>query len=158
RRDHAFLGHVFQKLLLNFTWWVNRKDAEGKNLFGGGFLGLDNIGPFDRSHLPVAGALEQSDGTAWMAQYCLAMLVIARELAQHDRAYEGLVTKFLEHFAEISAAMTRSGLWDEQDGFFYDRLVGATPDGGPLVMRYRSIVGAIPALATVALGAGLGSG
>ena len=113
RRDRAFLAHVFQKLLLNFTWWVNRKDAEGNNLFGGGFLGLDNIGPFDRSHLPVAGTLEQSDGTAWMAQYCLAMLAIAVELARDDRAYEGLVTKFLEHFVEISAAMTRSGLWDE---------------------------------------------
>ncbi|HVG97674.1 MAG TPA: glucosidase, partial [Chloroflexota bacterium] len=149
RRDRAFLGHVFQKLLLNFTWWVNRKDAEGNNLFGGGFLGLDNIGPFDRSHLPVAGSLEQSDGTAWMAQYCLAMLMMARELAQHDRAYDGLVTKFLEHFAEISAAMTRSGLWDEADGFFYDRLVGATGSGEPMVLRYKSIVGAIPTLATV---------
>jgi hypothetical protein len=146
------LEHVFQKLLLNFTWWVNRKDAEGNNLFGGGFLGLDNIGPFDRSHLPVQGVLEQSDGTAWMAQYCLAMLAIAVELAREDPAYDGLVTKFLEHFVGISEAMNRSGLWDETDGFFYDRLVGASAQ--PLVMRYRSIVGVIPVLAALSIDGG----
>ena len=146
-RDREFLAHVFQKLLLNFTWWVNRKDAESNDLFEGGFLGLDNIGPFDRSHLPVDGVLEQSDGTAWMAQYCLAMLAIALELAREDRSYEGLVTKFLEHFVQISRAMNRSGLWDESDGFFYDRLVGAGSD--PIELRYKSIVGVIPALAAL---------
>ena len=148
RRDKEFLAHVFHKLLLNFTWWVNRVDAEGSNLFEGGFLGLDNVSPFDRSHLPVDGLLEQSDATAWMAGYCLAMLAIALELSRDDRAYDGLVTKFVEHFTTIVKAMNREGLWDETDGFFYDRL--RSTDGAEHVLRYRSLVGVIPVLAVLA--------
>jgi len=148
RRDRAFLAHVFHKLLLNFTWWVNRVDAEGTNVFEGGFLGLDNISPFDRSNMPVDGLLEQSDATAWMAGYCLAMLTIALELARDDRAYDGLVTKFVEHFTTIVTAMNREGLWDEQDGFFYDKL--RTSDGDEHVLRYQSLVGVIPLLAAIA--------
>jgi hypothetical protein len=151
-RDHAFLKRIFHKLLINFTWWVNRQDAEGNNLFEGGFLGLDNIGPFDRSHMPVAGTLEQSDGTAWMASYCLAMLGIAAELARADPSYDTLMTKFIEHFAQIANAMNEQGLWDEGDGFFYDRLV--TPDGEAIPMRYRSIVGVMPVLASIGLATG----
>src|SRR5262249_45202821 len=147
RRDRDFLAHVFHKLLLNFTWWVNREDADGSNLFEGGFLGLDNISPFDRSNMPVDGLLEQSDATAWMAGYCLAMLAIALELAREDRAYDGLVTKFVEHFTTIVRAMNREGLWDEQDGFFYDRL--RTSDGSEHVLRYQSLVGVIPLLAAL---------
>ena len=124
--DFEFLARVFHKLLINFTWWVNRKDALGDNIFEGGFLGLDNIGPFDRSAmLPGGGVLEQSDGTAWMAKFCLNMLEMALRLANHDRAYEDVALKFFEHFASIAAAM--SELWDEEDGFFYDRL--RMPDG-----------------------------
>ena len=120
-RDFNFLERVFQKLLINFTWWVNRKDALGDNVFEGGFLGLDNIGAFDRSTpLPGGCVLEQSDGTAWMAKYCLNMLEIALRLANQDRAYEDVALKFFEHFASIASAM--SGMWDEQDGFFYDRI------------------------------------
>src|SRR5439155_9091252 len=123
-RDRDFLEGVFQKLLLNFTWWVNRKDAQGKNLFAGGFLGLDNIGVFDRSKpLPDGGSLRQADGTAWMAFYCLTMLAIALELARDgDRiypAYEDMASKFLEHFVQIADAMNTlggAGLWDEEDG------------------------------------------
>ena len=132
--DRAFLERVFHKLLLNFTWWVNRKDAEGKNIFQGGFLGLDNIGVFDRSApLPTGGHIEQSDGTSWMAMYCLNMLAIALELAQEDPAYEDVASKFWEHFLYIAArdepswATTSMALWDEEDGFFYDVL--HLPDG-----------------------------
>ena len=107
--DYDFLERVFHKLLLNFTWWVNRKDAEGNNLFEGGFLGLDNIGPFDRSALPVGGVLEQSDGTAWMAMYCQNLLELALLLAQHDPTYEDMATKFFEHFALIAVGDERQG-------------------------------------------------
>jgi hypothetical protein len=144
-RDREFLVQIFHKLMLNFTWWVNRVDAEGSNLFEGGFLGLDNISPFDRSNMPVDGVLEQSDGTAWMAGYCLAMLSIALELSRADRAYNGVVTKFAEHFATIVQAMNKEGLWDAEDAFFYDRL--RSPDGEEHVLRYRSLVGVIPLLA-----------
>jgi hypothetical protein len=144
-RDTQFLERIFHKLLINFTWWVNQVDEEGNNLFEGGFLGLDNIGPFDRSHMPVAGVLEQSDGTGWMAFYALAMLRIAVELGRTNPTYDVMVTKFLEHFVAISLAMNEQGLWDDQDGFFYDRLV--VPGSDPIVMRYRSIVGVLPSLA-----------
>ena len=144
-RDRLFLERVFQKLLINFTWWVNRKDVEGNHLFEGGFLGLDNIGLFDRSRpLPAGGTLEQADGTAWMAFYCGTMLSIALELAHEDPAYEYVASKFFEHFVAISDAMNRlggSGLWDEQDGFYYDLLhVG----GSQIPLRVRSMVGLIP--------------
>jgi hypothetical protein len=148
RRDRTFLAQVFHKLLLNFTWWVNRVDAEGSNLFEGGFLGLDNISPFDRSNMPSDMRLEQSDATAWMAGYCLAMLTIALELADEDRAYDGLVTKFVEHFTTIVRAMNGGGLWDADDGFFYDRL--RTSDGLQHILRYQSLVGVIPLLAAIA--------
>jgi hypothetical protein len=144
--DLAFLERVFHKLLINFTWWVNRKDAAGDNLFEGGFLGLDNIGPFDRSAMPVGGRLEQSDATGWMAAYCLWMLEIAVLLAEHNPAYEDVATKFFEHFAAISTAMNEQGLWDDADGFFYDRLV--TPDGEEVPLRVRSMVGLVPILAS----------
>jgi hypothetical protein len=147
-RDRAFLSRVFQKLLLNFTWWVNRKDSEGRNLFGGGFLGLDNIGVFDRSQpLPTGGSLQQADGTAWMAFYCGTMLAMALELAREDPAGEDMATKFFEHFIAIADAMNRlggSGLWCDQDGFYYDQLLtqdGVTP------LRVRSLVGLVPLLA-----------
>ncbi|MEV0130277.1 glucosidase [Dactylosporangium sp. NPDC050688] len=149
RRDTAFLMRVFSKLVLNFTWWVNREDAEGRNLFQGGFLGLDNIGPIDRSHLPPGYRLEQSDATAWMAFYCLNLLEMARELAKHDPALDDLVVKFLEHFALISEAMRTNDLWDEQDGFYYDVLRAA--DGSSMPLRVRSMVGVIPLFATKAL-------
>jgi hypothetical protein len=148
-RDFEFLARVFHKLLLNFTWWVNRKDALGDNVFEGGFLGLDNIGPFDRSAmLPSGEILEQSDGTAWMAKYCLNLLEMALRLAHHDRAYEDVAIKFFEHFAAIATAMDE--LWDEQDGFFYDRL--RRPDGSTLPLRARSMVGLLPIFAAVELG------
>ena len=125
-RDTAFLESGFQKLMLNFTWWVNRKDAEGNNLFTGGFLGLDNIGVFDCSKpLPSGGILQQADGTAWMGFYCLTMLAMALELAQSNPAYEDLASKFFEHFIGITDAMNSlggTGLWDEEDGFYYDQL------------------------------------
>ncbi|HEY7281497.1 MAG TPA: glucosidase, partial [Actinomycetota bacterium] len=148
-RDREFLERIFHKLLINFTWWVNRVDAEGNNLFEGGFLGLDNIGPFDRSHLPVQGELEQSDGTAWMAFYSLAMLTIAVELARDNRAYDVVITKFLEHFVSISRAMNEQGLWDQEEGFFFDRL--SVPGRAPIELRYRSILGVLPLLAGVGL-------
>jgi hypothetical protein len=149
-RDHAFLARVLHKLLLNFTWWVNRKDDDGNNVFSGGFLGLDNIGPLDRSaQLPEGGQLEQSDGTAWMAMYCLNLLEISLVLARHDRIYEDLATKFLEHFTYIAAAMNDQGLWDEDDGFYYDVLL---VDGQRLPLRVHSMVGLIPLLATTTLG------
>ena len=126
--DVVFLERIFQKLLLNFTWWVNRKDREGRNVFEGGFLGLDNIGVFDRNvQLPNGGFLEQADGTAWMLFYCLSMLEIAVELATESPAYEDMVVKFAEHFVWIATAMMRrsdqrESMWDEEDGFFYDVL------------------------------------
>ncbi|MGH7819072.1 MAG: MGH1-like glycoside hydrolase domain-containing protein, partial [Candidatus Binatia bacterium] len=123
KADLAFLERVFHKLLLNFTWWVNRKDAEGKNIFQGGFLGLDNIGVFDRSReLPTGGHIEQSDGTSWMGMYCLNLLAIALELARHNSSYEDVASKFFEHFIYIAHAMNTLNLWDEDDGFFYDVL------------------------------------
>ena len=150
--DFDFLARAFQKLLINFTWWVNRKDALGDNIFEGGFLGLDNIGPFDRSAtLPAGDLLEQSDGTAWMAKYCLNMLEMALRLANHDSAYEDVALKFFEHFASIASAMGE--LWDEQDGFFYDRL--RKPDGTELTIRSRSMVGLLPIFAAVEVQASL---
>ena len=147
-RDHEFLARVFQKLLLNFTWWVNRKDSAGNNLFEGGFLGLDNIGPLDRSHLPVGGTLQQSDSTGWMAFYALVMGIIAAALTRSGRRPDvDLQLKFLEHFAGISGAFEYQGLWDETDGLLYDRLV--TPDGTPVPVKVRSMVGIIPALAAI---------
>ncbi|PYV40577.1 MAG: glucosidase, partial [Acidobacteria bacterium] len=151
-RDRLFLARVFQKLLLNFTWWVNRKDAEGNNLFAGGFLGLDNVGVFDRSKpLPTGGYLEQADGTAWMAFYCATMLSMALELAREDVAYEDMASKFFEHFVAIADAMNRlggTGLWDEQDGFYYDQLM---LDGRYIPLRIRSMVGLIPLFAVEVL-------
>ena len=135
RGDRRFLARVFHKLLLNFTWWVNRKDPEGQNVFQGGFLGLDNIGVFDRNTvLPSGGHIEQSDGTSWMAMYSLDMLAIALELADEDPVYEDVASKFWEHFIFIARAMNHMGddglsLWDEQDGFFYDCLHTATASG-----------------------------
>src|ERR1700756_4988459 len=153
--DRAFLERVFHKLLLNFTWWVNRKDADGMNIFQGGFLGLDNIGVFDRSApLPTGGYIEQSDGTSWMAMYTLNLLAIALELAREDPAYEDVASKFWEHFIYIAHAMTHRGndgvgLWDEMDGFFYDVL--RFPDGRKYPMRIRSMVGLIPLFAVETL-------
>jgi len=151
RRDRDFLLQIFTKLLLNFSWWVNRKDADGSNLFEGGFLGLDNIGLFDRSApLPPGVRLEQSDATSWMAFYCLSMLRVALELARTHAAWDGLATKFLEHYLGIASALTQFGshnvtLWDEEDGFFYDVLVH--PDGSFEQLRVRSVVGLLPMLA-----------
>ncbi|MEU7488687.1 glucosidase [Streptomyces sp. NPDC042319] len=149
RSDRDFLERVFQKLLTNFTWWVNRKDPAGRNVFQGGFLGLDNIGVFDRSApLPTGGQLEQADGTAWMALYCQTMLQIAGELVEHNPAvYEEHVLKFAEHFLWISGAMDRTGdlpddLWDEEDGFFYDVL--RLPNGQAVRLKVRSMVGLLP--------------
>ena len=153
--DVDWLKRAFQKLLVNFTWWVNRKDPTGRNVFEGGFLGLDNIGVFDRSSpLPTGGRLEQSDGTAWMAFYSQAMLGIALELSHHDPMYEDMVLKFAEHFIFIAAAMDRIGdnddeLWDEADGFFYDVL--RLPDGQAQRLKVRSMVGLLPLSATMAL-------
>ncbi len=151
--DQQFLKRIFNKLLMNFTWWVNRKDAEGSNVFEGGFLGLDNIGVFDRSApLPTGGVLEQSDGTSWMAFYSLTMMQIALELAQSDPAYADMAVKFLQHFLYIAVAMERIGpnndaLWDEEDGFFYDLL--RLPDGRAERLKVRSLVGLLPLAATV---------
>jgi hypothetical protein len=152
--DLAFLGHAFSKLLMNFTWWVNRKDPSGNNVFEGGFLGLDNIGVFDRSApLPTGGNLEQADGTAWMAFFSQQMLRIAAELTAHFPAYEEFVSKFFEHTMWIMSAMDRPGdsqgsLWDQEDGFFYDVL--RMPDGHPMRLKVRSMVGLLP-LAAVAI-------
>jgi hypothetical protein len=149
--DLPFLERIFHKLLLNFTWWVNRKDPQGLNLFEGGFLGLDNIGLFDRSApLPTGGHINQSDGTAWMAMFCLNMLRIAIELSQRDQVYEDMAIKFLEHFVYIAQAMTDLGkegigLWDDEDEFFYDVLY--MPNGSKIPMRIRSMVGLIPLFA-----------
>jgi hypothetical protein len=152
--DRDFLQRVFHKLLLNFTWWVNRKDAEGRNVFQGGFLGLDNIGVFDRSApLPTGGHIEQSDGTAWMGMYCLNMLAIALELAKEDPSYEDVASKFFEHFVYIAHAMDDLGheglsLWDEADGFYYDVL---HTDGSHRPLKVRSLVGLVPLFAVETL-------
>jgi hypothetical protein len=147
-RDINFLESVFHKLLLNFTWWVNRKDTEGNNIFSGGFLGLDNIGVFDRSKpLPTGGYLQQADGTAWMGFYCLTMLSMALELAQTRPAYEDMASKFFEHFIAICESMNEfggTGLWDEEDGFYYDQL---KVDGKTIPLRTRSLVGLLPLVA-----------
>ncbi|MFI7491489.1 MGH1-like glycoside hydrolase domain-containing protein [Micromonospora echinaurantiaca] len=149
-RDHDFLARVMHKLLLNFTWWVNRKDTGGNNVFEGGFLGLDNVGPFDRSAaLPVAGVLEQSDGTGWMAMYALNLLDIAIVLAEHDRTWVDTATKFFEHFAYIAAAAYSQGLWDEEDAFFYDVL--RLTDGTKVPLKVRSVVGLLPLAAVTRL-------
>ncbi|HZZ19109.1 MAG TPA: hypothetical protein VFE25_07065 [Opitutaceae bacterium] len=149
KRDRVFLARVFQKLLVNFTWWVNRKDISGRNLFSGGFLGLDNVGIFDRSKpLPGGGQLEQADGTAWMAFYCSTMLAMALELADEDPVYEDIASKFFEHFIAIADAMNHlggSGLWHEEDGFYYDQLM--TGESASVPLRLRSIVGIIPLFA-----------
>ena len=153
--DRRFLEQVFHKLLVNFTWWVNRKDVEGRNIFQGGFLGLDNIGIFDRSApLPTGGTINQSDGTAWMAMYALNMMRIALELALEDHVYEDIATKFFEHFLYIAEAMTNIGgdglgLWDEADEFYYDVL--RLPDGEYVPLRLRSMVGLIPLFAVEVL-------
>jgi len=153
--DLVFLERVFHKLLLNFTWWVNRKDSAGRNLFQGGFLGLDNIGVFDRSApLPAGVRLDQADGTSWMAMYCLNMMRISLELSLHNHVYEDIATKFFEHFLTIAEAMTNMasagiGLWDEQDEFYYDVL--DLSDGRRLSLRLRSIVGLIPLFAVEVL-------
>ena len=153
--DRAFLEKIFHKLLLNFTWWVNRKDPDGHNIFQGGFLGLDNIGVFDRSApLPTGGHLEQSDGTSWMGMYCLNMLAIALELAKEDLAYEDVASKFFEHFVHIAHAMNDIGaegksLWDEEDGFYYDLL--HLPSGDEHYLKIRSMVGLIPLFAVETL-------
>ncbi len=153
--DRKFLERVFHKLLLNFTWWVNRKDSEGRNVFQGGFLGMDNIGVFDRSApLPTGGYIEQSDGTSWMAMYCLNMLAIAMELAHEESSYEDVASKFWEHFCYIAHAMNHRGqddisLWDEEDGFFYDVL--HLPDGTHFPMKLRSMVGLVPLFAVETL-------
>ena len=147
-RDRLFLARVFQKLLMNFTWWVNRKDPDGRNIFSGGFLGLDNIGVFDRSKpLPNGGMLEQADGTAWMAFYCGTMLSMALELAEEDPSYEDIASKFFEHFVAIADAMNTfggTGLWNEEDGFYYDQL---SVDGQTAPLRIRTLVGVIPLFA-----------
>ena len=148
--DYQFLERVFHKLLLNFTWWVNRKDEAGNNVFEGGFLGLDNIGLFDRSKpLPVPGRLEQSDGTAWMAAYCLSLLEMALVLAAHDRVYEDVATKFFEHFAYVAHAMETQGLWNEEDGWFYDVLQIDGDDPAPV--KVRSMVGVVALFAVTVL-------
>jgi len=152
KADRQFLEKVFHKLLLNFTWWVNRKDPDGRNLFQGGFLGMDNIGVFDRSHnIPTGGHLEQSDSTSWMAMYCLNMLAIALELAKENPAYEDVASKFFEHFIHIAHAVHDLGgegieLWDEEDGFYYDVL--NFPGGDHVRLKVRSMVGLIPLFAT----------
>lgn len=152
KRDRVFLARMFQKLLINFTWWVNRKDVLGKQVFSGGFLGLDNIGVFDRSQpLPTGQYLEQADGTAWMAFFCSVMLSIALELASTDPSYEDVASKFFEHFVEIADTMNTiggTGLWDENDGFYYDQLL---IEGKSFPLRVRSIVGLIPLFAVEVL-------
>ena len=150
-RDHQFLARVFQKLLLNFTWWVNRKDVDGRHLFSGGFLGLDNIGVLNRSELPPNHQLQQADATAWMAFYCSTMLSIALELASEDPTYDDMASKFFEHFVAIVDAMNElggTGLWDEADGFYYDRL---SIDGYIVPMPIRSMVGLLPLCAVEVL-------
>ncbi len=146
KHDYAFLETIFHKLMLNFTWWVNRKDSNGNNIFQGGFLGLDNIGIFDRSaELPSGGYLEQSDGTGWMAMYCLNMLRISSELSSYNPVYQDMATKFFEHFLYIAEAMTHIGdknIWDEEDKFFYDIIM--QPDNSIIKLKVRSLIGLIP--------------
>jgi hypothetical protein len=152
--DHQFLERIFHKLMINFTWWVNRKDADGRNIFQGGFLGLDNVGVFDRSKpLPTGGHIDQSDGTAWMAMYCLNLMRIALELSSANSVYEDIASKFFEHFLHIAQAMTaigtEVGLWDEHDEFYYDVL--HVPGERPLPLRIRSMVGLMPLFAVEVL-------
>ena len=155
KADIPFLESVFHKLLLNFTWWVNRKDAEGNNIFQGGFLGLDNIGIFDRSApLPTGGYIEQSDGTSWMAMYSFNLMRISLELATYNPVYQDMATKFFEHFLYIAGAMDnmgtrKEGLWDEEDQFFYDTL--RLPENVNIKMKVRSMVGLIPLFAVEVL-------
>jgi hypothetical protein len=152
RSDLRFLERAFQALTLNFNWWVNRKDPSGRNVFAGGFLGLDNIGVFDRSaHLPTGGSLEQADGTAWMAFYCQCMLEMSLILCEYDQIYEDVAYKFVQHYVWIAYAMDRIGdhhddMWDEQDGFFYDVL--RLPDGQAMRLKVRSMVGLLPLCAS----------
>src|SRR5688572_23815247 len=159
RADLRFLERSFQGLMLNFNWWVNRKDPAGRNVFAGGFLGLDNIGEFDRSApLPTGGSLEQADGTAWMAFYCQNMLEMALILSEDEPMYEEFAFKFLQHFMWISYAMDRIGehddeMWDEQDGFFYDLL--RLPDGQARRLKVRSMVGLLPLCAATVFEPGL---
>jgi hypothetical protein len=154
REDIKFLERSFHGLMLNFNWWVNRKDPSGRNVFAGGFLGLDNIGVFDRSaQLPTGGSLEQADGTAWMAFYCQCMLEMSLILTEHDPMYEEVAFKFVQHFMWISYAMDRVGehhdeMWDEQDGFFYDLL--RLPGGEAMRLKVRSMVGLLPLCAATA--------
>ena len=154
KSDPEFLARIFSKLMMNFTWWVNRKDRTGRNVFEGGFLGLDNIGVFDRSApLPTGGFLEQADGTAWMALFCQNMCEIGIELTEHDPGYDELTTKFVEHFLWIANALNRAvdghGMWDEEDGFYYDLL--RPPNAPPLHMKVRSLVGLLPLAATTVI-------
>jgi hypothetical protein len=159
RRDRAFLEGIFHKLLLNFTWWVNRKDPDGRNVFQGGFLGLDNISLFDRSKsLPTGGHIDQSDATAWMAFYCVEMMRIALELAKDNPVYQDIATKFFEHFLRIGTAMSDFhgqgyALWDPEDQFYYDVL--HLPDGTIRRLKVRSLVGLLPLIASETLDAGL---
>src|SRR5438874_4650439 len=153
--DIAFLERVFHKLLLNFTWWVNRKDAQGRNIFQGGFLGLDNIGVFDRSRpLPTGGFINQADATGWMAMYSLNLMRMALELAIDNPVYEDMAIKYFEHFLSIARAMTDmackgDGLWDDEDNFYYDELI--LPDGRVIPLKVRSLVGLIPLFAVEVL-------
>eukprot|EP01098_Paradermamoeba_levis_P011135 TRINITY_DN4738_c0_g3_i3.p1 TRINITY_DN4738_c0_g3~~TRINITY_DN4738_c0_g3_i3.p1 ORF type:complete len:442 (-),score=144.86 TRINITY_DN4738_c0_g3_i3:421-1746(-) len=154
KHDVEFLERIFHKLLLNFTWWVNRKDSNGNNVFEGGFLGLDNIGVFDRSSpLPTGGYLQQADATAWMAMFCLNMLSMALEIAQVHPSYEDIATKFLEHFIYIANAIQNfnkgKGLWDEQDGFFFDSI--SLPNGENVLLKVHSLVGLVPLLAVATI-------
>ena len=155
KRDINFLASAFHKLLLNFTWWVNQKDLNGNHVFGGGFLGLDNVGVFDRSQpLPTGGNLEQADGTAWMGFYCATMLSIAIELAHHDKSYSDVASKFFEHFVQITHAINTvggTGLWDEEDGFYYDQIRGAEGEEETVRLRIRSLVGLLPICAVEVL-------
>ncbi len=160
-QDTDFLKRIFHKLLINFTWWLNRQDATGRDLFSGGFLGLDNLSAFDRSKLPFAASLEQSDATAWMYAYCLSMLRMATVLTKEDPAYRDLQTTFLEHAVRIAGAINQSGLWDADDAFYYDALRLA--DGTTVPLKIHSMIGLLPILpgasvprATAELGASLG--
>ncbi|MEO1060503.1 MAG: glucosidase [Actinomycetota bacterium] len=152
-QDVAFLERVFQKLLLNFTWWLNRQDPDGNHLFGGGFLGLDNISPIDRSDLPPGIRLEQADGTGWMASYSLSMLVMAIALAEHNEVYEDMAVKFAEQFVLITDALEESGMYDPDDGFYYDRIISDTGDVTPV--KVQSLVGAFPVISAVELPAAI---